>query len=805
MAENHRPDSEARDADYERRLASEQATYADCLNVHELPEIFHYWSNRYLRPKFEQFGFTDPDDFFRVYLDRLCRHARESGRREPLRFISIGAGNGDLEVKLARQLRDAGHDNFRLQCMDINEDMLARGRAQAGQEGVDGLVSFARGDFNDWRPEGQYDAVIANQCLHHVMKLEQLFDRIRSSLSPDGFLLVSDMIGRNGHQRWPEALKMVQAFWRELPASKRYNHQLQRQEDEYINHDCAAEGFEGIRAQDILPLLNQRFHYELFVPFANVIDVFIDRGFGHNFDAESAEDREFIDRIHAADEEAMLKGSITPTHMVAALTTTHPGPMRRPNHLTPRRCVRPANGFYGIRTRLSRWLAGMTMGGMLALAACGGEQPPEQAARPNTLDQYLPIEAGYNVVIISFDALRADALGTYGYERPTSPRIDAFAEESLVFENASVAGQATPTSFASIFTGELPFRVFRGWNLAHVPTMAAAFESAGYATAGIMNNVQLVTERGFKQGFQHYEVLNEPRDQVVLEKARAWMEQRPSKPFMLWTHFISPHTPYTYRGFAKDFYDPDYEGPLKRSSGANLKPEDTPTDADRKRLRDLYDGEVLFADRLFGRMIDLLKENGIWEDTIVVLTSDHGEEFLDHGGYGHHKLHREVLRVPMIIRHPRAAQAGRTDMLYLNTDLFPTLATMLDLEYPDYIDGMSLVSSPWQGRPLISVAMTEKDHQAFAVRVRDEKLITGCSRKRGAEPRALYDLSADPAEQDNLLAQRPEAVELLMGHLKDAAGEKPCAAIYDALAGKSIEDGLDEERIEQLRSLGYIQ
>lgn len=788
-------------SDYERRMASEQATYADCLDVHELPAIFHYWSNRYLRPKFEPFGFSDPNDFFRVYLERLCR---APGRRDgPLSFVSIGAGNGDVEVGLARSLLDAGHDGFRLECMDINEDMLERGRQAASEHGVSEHMDFRRGDFNDWRPEGEYDAVIANQCLHHVLELERLFERIRASLRPDGFLLVSDMIGRNGHMRWPEALAMVEAFWEELPGSKRYNHQLRRQEDEFVNHDCSEEGFEGIRAQDILPLLRQRFHFELFVPFANVIDVFIDRGFGHNFDPDDEADRAFIDRVHAADEEAMLKGRITPTHMVAALTTVRRGRMRRPNHLTPRRCVRPPDGRYGIRTRLSRWLAGMTLAGLLVLAGCGAEQPPEPP--PNPLADHLPVEPGYNVVVISFDALRADALGTYGYHRPTSPRIDEFAAQSLVFEQASVAGQATPTSFASAFTGELPFRVFRGWNLEHVPTLAAAFRDAGYATAGIMNNVQVMPERGFDQGFEHYEVLEEPRDRRVVERVAGWLDDGPERPFFLWAHFITPHTPYTYRDFAEAFYDPGYEGPLERSSGEKLKPEDTPTEADRKQLRDLYDGEVLFADRLFGEMEDLLKAHDAWDDTIVVLTSDHGEEFLDHGGYGHHTLHREVLRVPLIIRHPGAGAPGRTDMRYLSTDLFPTLASLVDVPYPDYIDGVSLVRSPWAGRPLVYVAMTGKTYRALAVRVRDDKLIVECSRPGGAKPVNLYDLAEDPAEQRDLIDQRPETVEALFAHLQDAAGEKPCDAIYDALAGKSMEEGLDDERIEQLRSLGYIQ
>jgi 2-polyprenyl-3-methyl-5-hydroxy-6-metoxy-1,4-benzoquinol methylase len=132
--------------------------------------------------------------------------------------------------------------------------MLERGRTLAKQSGVSGNLTFTQGDFNTWQPERSYDAVVANQALHHVVTLEGLFANIRASLRPDGIFVTSDMIGRNGHMRWPEALEIVHEFWRQLPESYRYNRQLKRYEELYQNWDCSTEGFEGIRAQDILPL-----------------------------------------------------------------------------------------------------------------------------------------------------------------------------------------------------------------------------------------------------------------------------------------------------------------------------------------------------------------------------------------------------------------------------------------------------------------------------------------------------------------------------------------------------------------------
>jgi hypothetical protein len=158
-------------------------------------------------------------------------------------------------------------------------------------------------------------------------------------------LITSDIIGRNGHLRWPEALQIVQEFWRELPPSYRFNLQLNRDEAEFLDWDCSQESFEGIRAQDILRLLIDRFDFEFFYAFANVIDPFIDRSFGHHFDAESATDRAFIDRVHERDEAEILAGRITPTHMMASLRrrslfrSQRAGPVIW-KHLSPQFCLR---------------------------------------------------------------------------------------------------------------------------------------------------------------------------------------------------------------------------------------------------------------------------------------------------------------------------------------------------------------------------------------------------------------------------------------------------------------------------------
>ena len=323
--------------DYAARLRQEQEIFAGQTDVNELPAIFHYWSHTYLRPKLEHFGCANPDEFFANALQAALHDAPQ----RPARFVSLGAGNCDTEVRVAQILAARGLRDFVLECVDINPVMLERGAALARDAGLSEQVVPVSGDFNDWQPARRYDAAMANQSLHHVMNLEGLFDAIAANLPPHGRFVISDMIGRNGHLRWPEALAIVREFWNELPNEYRYHRQLQQQWDEFADFDCSGEGFEGIRAQDILPLLTERFGFESFLGFANVIDPFIDRGFGGHFDAESARDRDLVDRIHARDEQEMRAGTIKPTHLMAVLRALpYAGPTRVWQHMTPQHCLR---------------------------------------------------------------------------------------------------------------------------------------------------------------------------------------------------------------------------------------------------------------------------------------------------------------------------------------------------------------------------------------------------------------------------------------------------------------------------------
>ena len=345
--------------DYARKIENEIATFKDIEHVHDLPAIAMRWGHVVLRPMFQEYGIDNADQLF---AKGLAQAARDCGDTNP-RYVSIGSGNCDTEIRVALMLRETIGPNFVIECLELNPHMLERGRAQATQEGVEANLAFIRADFNAWKATTSYTGAMANQSLHHVVNLEGLFDEIQRSLKPEGAFVISDMIGRNGHMRWPEALEAMAPFWKEMPESFRYNHQLRRYEDPYQNWDCSQDGFEGIRAQDILPLLLDRFHFSFFLGYGNVLDIFIDRGFGHHFDPDREWDWDFISRIHAVDEAGFQDGSLTPTHIAAVMHKTAGRPLVSPRGLDPAACVRdPAQpGARGRKSPASRTKAPVTI------------------------------------------------------------------------------------------------------------------------------------------------------------------------------------------------------------------------------------------------------------------------------------------------------------------------------------------------------------------------------------------------------------------------------------------------------------
>ena len=406
-----------------------------------------------------------------------------------------------------------------------------------------------------------------------------------------------------------------------------------------------------------------------------------------------------------------------------------------------------------------------------------------------------------NVLLITIDTLRADRLGTYGYERPTSPRIDAFAETAVVFEQAVASASWTLPGLASVFTS-LYTSTHGCWSFGSrlddsFETFPELLTRAGYDTACVVSHLFCTSRHGLQQGFIYFDDTFahpdiEPEDHVSSElisnRGIRFLEEHAASsgdtPFLLWLHYFDPHSNYLeHPGFTERFVEGGGEPDL---------------DA-------LYDGEIAFTDFHVGRVLDALEARGLAENTVVVLVSDHGEEFGEHGGYQHgHTLFAELVRVPLIIRAPgiaprRVASVART------VDIHPTLLDVLGRAYfrPGRpVDGASLVD-PMKGEPasdlpaLAEIRLNARGTMDAVVRGR-HKLVRHYDEEGSL---FLYDLRQDPGETHDLSDAEPELtaeLERILSRMVREAEEK--ANAYPLAGQAPLTPGV----LENLRGLGYV-
>jgi arylsulfatase len=292
-----------------------------------------------------------------------------------------------------------------------------------------------------------------------------------------------------------------------------------------------------------------------------------------------------------------------------------------------------------------------------------------------------------NLIVYLVDTVRADHLGCYGYRLPTSPALDAFALEAVLFENAYAQSSWTKPAVASIFTGLRPWRHGanqRRQRLAdEAVTLAEILAAAGYRTAGFITNPNVGGAFGFRQGFERYHAEREEQSgESVRRAAFDWLEARgeDARPFFLYLHTVEPHSPYRDAldragEFGARLADPQIglRRHLRALGDGSLRaaPETV------SELVALYDAEVAAADTSFGALLDELGRRGLADETIIVFVSDHGEEFADHGGFEHSRtLYEEVLRVPLIVRAPGFAPR-RVAASAQHVDLLPTLLDLV--------------------------------------------------------------------------------------------------------------------------------
>ncbi|MEM1249630.1 MAG: sulfatase [Acidobacteriota bacterium] len=409
-----------------------------------------------------------------------------------------------------------------------------------------------------------------------------------------------------------------------------------------------------------------------------------------------------------------------------------------------------------------------------------------------------------NVIVYLVDTLRADRTGVYGYGRGTTPRLDAFAQQSLVARHAVAQSPWTRPSVASIFTGLTTLshgvNARNGVLSEELVTLAEILGESGFATAGIISNPNVAGRFGFRQGFDTYDLLRSRRNRAkdVSEEALQWLAGRDSeRPFFLYLHTIDPHGPYQpeepYREqFAPAVGAPEkYRRPFMRRL---VRGEEVDTERVSRDLSDLYDGEIAQNDAAFGNLLDQLDTLGLSDSTAVVFLSDHGEEFYEHGRWEHGRsLYGEVLDVPLILRLP-GCSAQPLVGLSQHVDLLPTLLDALRLEAPIGIEGRSLLR-PADGRPAVS-HLEADGFGGIAVTTDQRRLIVPW---RNLGPSSmLFDRSVDPGESTNLVGQRPLEELYLAG-----VAEKALAARRRNVRGGEAVD-LSEEARRQLEALGYI-
>ncbi len=426
-----------------------------------------------------------------------------------------------------------------------------------------------------------------------------------------------------------------------------------------------------------------------------------------------------------------------------------------------------------------------------------------------------PVRAEQNVIIVVFDAVRADHLGTYGYARPTDPNLKALAAGGVAFRNAYAAAPWTLPSFASIFTGLYPIRhhlsggQFRLNKKAE--TLAGRLKAEGYATAAIVANAYLNRDFGLDQGFDTFtQLLSEERlDAVTSPQTTAaaldWLERNRDRKFFLVVHFMDTHGDYIPPAPYDTLFDPGYNGPITgRGIGdnPNIKPGMPPEDV--RHLLALYDGEIAWADKHLGLILKAVKDYGLDRKTIIVVTADHGEGFFEHGqivhGYG---LGDELLHIPLIIKTPAPETFLSPETTVSSVDIYPTILDLLGLPLKKRIDGKSLANvragKPGQTRRPNEPVFAELDAGGKRLRAMIEgrfKLIHDLKGKTFE----LYDLLEDPAERNDLVLKRPEIAGNLKNRLKEwTIAQRKRKGPPPAKAKPSA------RTLEGLKALGYIK
>ncbi|UCH33867.1 MAG: sulfatase [Armatimonadota bacterium] len=422
-----------------------------------------------------------------------------------------------------------------------------------------------------------------------------------------------------------------------------------------------------------------------------------------------------------------------------------------------------------------------------------------------------------NVLLITLDAQRADHLGCYGYHRETSPNIDALAARGVLFRQANANAPWTLPSFASILTSQFPMdhgattprRALPGSNW----LLPKIMQRHGYFTAAAIASGFVAPHYNIAQGFNrfvgdrfkdettaHFRCMDSPP--WVTDFGLKFLKVHRDQPFFLWLHYLKPHDPYLWQPKHRFLDAPPTDLPEYLSLPWLTSHQDELTPKQMHEIVALYDGQTAYADSYIGQILGQLDRLGLRERTVVVLSSDHGEQFLQHGAFGHHRqIYQDELHVPLIIAAPTSVKGGRSvDEPVQLVDLMPTLLDLCGIrEQVSGARGQSLMPlltgrSGYREQDIVA-SVSEPDQSEDvelmrSIRRGDWKLLL----KVRESKTELYDLAADPGEQHNL-AGRGLDVER---QLRNALSRYRRARSRPGLK-------LSPETERRLRGVGYLR
>jgi len=424
--------------------------------------------------------------------------------------------------------------------------------------------------------------------------------------------------------------------------------------------------------------------------------------------------------------------------------------------------------------------------------------------------------ASGDIIWISMDTTRADHLGFYGYPRNTTPHLDRLADESLVFDQMLVPMATTLPTHTSILTGTMPYEHGILANVEHggrrfvpsenIRTLTEVLKDAGYRTAGFVSAAPLREFTGIAAGFDHYD---EPsgHERVASGTVNAvldWLPGRSDKPMFLWVHVFDPHNPYRPHPAYKDELSPDkalhdflqeretYES-ATRPSGQVIRA--VPANS-------RYDGEIRYMDEQLNRLLRALRDQGMLDNALLVMTGDHGEGLNQHGEPGHGQVWLEQVRAPFLIHHPRVSP-GRHAEPVAAVDVFPTALQFLDRKIPGldaWLEQASGQNALKNRSPRHITSQTSSRQESYgraprhALRVDNIRCVL-----EGDDQATLYNLEADPFELSPI-NDGPELEACIVALKEEIAAQKARGADF----GSGEMAPMDPAMVEQLEALGYM-